>query len=187
MRAPNYSAQDYLGAMQALMPRGRAWPRDLSTVQARVLQGLAPTYAAQTARSNYLLVDAFPTTTNELLPEWEATLGLPSPAAGPNPTIAARQLLVAARFIGVGGLSRAAFIRYSGLLGFTVTITAGAPFRCGQSHCGQTLGTNEQMYAWTVQTSASTATAFGAYGQAVLQYELQRVALPYSVVQFKFT
>jgi hypothetical protein len=28
MPVSNYSAADYLGALQALLPRGRVWPRD---------------------------------------------------------------------------------------------------------------------------------------------------------------
>lgn len=187
MAAPLYSAADYLSALQALMPRGRVWSRDLSTVQSKVLAGLTKSYELQNARSNNLLVDAFPKTANELLPEWEASLGLPSPAVGPAPSIQARQTLVVARFVGAGGVSIPCFVNYAALLGYTVTIQSHAPFRCGQSHCGQSVGGVEQMYSWTIKTSGATVTPFGAYGPAVLQSELQRIAPPYSVLNFIFT
>ena len=187
MLAPTYQASDFVTALQNLMPRGRAWPRDLSSTQAQVLAGLAPVYAALLARDNNLLVDAFPATTVELLPEWESTLGLPSPAIGPSPTVLARQTLVLARFIGCGGQGIPDYVDYAALLGYTVTITGQAPFRCGQSGCGQHLGDVEQMFGWTITTSGGTSTPFGSYGTAVLQYELQRIAPPYSILNFIFT
>ena len=171
----------------ALLPRGRVWSRDPTTTQNKALAGLAPTYAQQTARASNLLVDAFPSTAVELLPEWEATLGLPSVAAGPAPSILARQTLVAARFIGAGGQTISAFKRYAGMLGFDISIVGQAPFRCGQSWCGQSLGGQEQMFGWTVTASAATATAFGDYGIAVLESELLRIVPPYSVLNFNIT
>lgn len=187
MAAPQYSAADYLAAMQALMPRGRIWPRDASTTQSKVLAGLTKSYEAQNARANNLLIDAFPKTTTELLPEWEASLGLPSSAAGPASALLARQMLVVARFVGAGGIAIPCFTRYAALLGYVISIHGHAPFRCGQSRCAQPLGGPEQMYAITVSTPAATATPFGAYGPAVLQSELQRIAPPYSVLNFLFT
>lgn len=106
MSAPNYSAADYLSAMQALMPRGRVWPKDSDATQTQVLGGLVQVYARNTARANNLLVDAFPGMSAELLPEWEATLGLPDPCAGVAPTVAARNAQVLARFTGLGGSRR---------------------------------------------------------------------------------
>lgn len=189
MAAPQYSAADYLAALQALMPRGRVWSRDPSTVQTKVLAGLTKSYEAQNARSNNLLSDAFPRTSVELLPEWEATLGLPALAAGPAPSVLARQTLVVARFVGVGGQSIPSFSNYATLLGFAVTFTRHAPFRCGQSRSGQALGAPEQIYALTASTSrgAATASPYGAYGPAVLQAEMQRIAPPFAVLNYLFT
>jgi len=189
MAAPLYRAADYLAALQALMPRGRVWSRDPAAVQTKVLAGLTKSYETHNARANNLLIDAFPKTTVELLPEWEASLGLPSLAAGPAPSVLARQTLVVARFVGAGGQSIPCFTNYSALLGFAVTFTRHAPFRCGQSRCGQPVGALEQMYALTALTSAdaATSTPFGAYGPAVLQAELQRITPPYSMVNYLFT
>lgn len=187
MPAPLYSAADYLGALQALMPRGRVWPRDTTAVQSKVLAGLTRSYAVQNARSNALLVDAFPATTNELLPEWESTLGLPTVAMGAAPSMLARQTLVTARFVGAGGMSIPSYRRYAALLGYSVQIQPHAPFRCGQSHCGQSVGALEQMFGWTASTPASTVTPFGAYGPAVLRSELDRVAPPHAVLNVVFT
>lgn len=187
MGAPQYSSDDFLRALQALMPPGRAWPRDASTVQSKVLAGLAQVYAAQTARSNNLLVDAFPATTQELLPEWEATLGLPSLAAGPNPTLQARQTLVMVRLIGSLGVSVAGLASYAAKLGYNVTIGTLSPFRCGQSGSGQPVGGLERMFGLLVTASKTSSMPFGVYGPAVLQDELTRILAPTTVLVLKFT
>lgn len=187
MAAPQYSSDDFLRAMQALMPRGSVWPRSPGALQTKILAGLAKSYESQTMRSNNLLVDAFPATSVELLPEWEASLGLPSTAAGPNPSTVARQTLVIARLIGALGVSVIDLKQYAALLGYEITVSGQAPFRCGQSHCGQSLGGVEQMFGLFVTAPSDAPTPFGSYGPAVLRDELARVAPPHAVLNFKFT
>jgi uncharacterized protein YmfQ (DUF2313 family) len=187
MAAPQYSAADYLAALQALMPRGAVWPRDAGALQTKVLAGLVKSYETQNQRANNLLVDAFPASAVELLPEWEASLGLPSSAAGPNPSTWARQTLVIARLVGSLGVSVADLQQYAALLGYQITITKLAPFRCGQSRCGEVLGGTERMFGLIVTAPGSAQTPFGAYGPAVLKDEMQRVAPPFSFLTFNFT
>ena len=188
MTAPLYTQADYLAAAQALMPRGRNWPRQDGAVQTQILAAVAHSYAVQNARANYLLVDAFPASTVELLPEWEATLGLPNPACGPAPTMRARQLLLLARFVGPNGATVADYTAYAALMGFSISITVGAPFRAGQSRCGHTVGGPEQVFNMVVVSSAAAVagTAFGAYGAAVLQSELRRIAPAHTIFNFIF-
>ncbi|NUB17341.1 DUF2313 domain-containing protein [Azospirillum brasilense] len=78
-----FTRADFRSAAQALLPRGRVWPRESGTVQGQVLDGLAASYERQTADAAALLVDAFPASTTQLLPEWEASLGLPDACTGP--------------------------------------------------------------------------------------------------------
>lgn len=186
MAAPLFSAEDYLAALQALMPRGRIWPRDSNSVQAQVLGGLAPSYEANNQRANNLLVDAFPSTSVELLPEWEATLGLTATSAGPTATVAARQALVVARLIGLNGISVADFTAYAGLLGYQISVKGNAPFRAGQSRAGAHLGRVERMFEWIVTAHALPSMPFGAYGPTLLQQEMQRLAPPYGFLKFVF-
>lgn len=91
MAAPFFSSADYLAALQALLPRGRVWPRESDATQTKALSGLAGVYERQNARSNNLLSDAFPITAYELLPEWESTLALPDPILGRDTTIQGRR------------------------------------------------------------------------------------------------
>ena len=100
----SFSAQDYLGALQALMPRGRVWPRDFDATQTQILLALAQIYERSDARSRQLLVDGFPKTAAELLPEWESTLGLPDSCGGAPESIAERQARVVVKLQEPGGM-----------------------------------------------------------------------------------
>ena len=69
MPGPDLSAADFVAAMQRLLPQGRVWPREPETNLYRLLLGLALIYEALTSRANYLLINAFPQTSTELLTE----------------------------------------------------------------------------------------------------------------------
>ncbi|MDR5857247.1 DUF2313 domain-containing protein [Caballeronia sp. LZ062] len=197
MLAPNFKAADFLSAMQALLPRGRVWPRDPDTVQAKVLSGLAPSYERQTARANYLLVDAFPPTTYELLPEWEATLGLPDPCAGTAPTIPARRAQVIARLTALGGASIPQLTAFAASLGYTVTITQYTQARAGMLKAGQPVNGYDWNFAWKITAPLNTivrAVAGGmaagdplaSWGNKVLECEIRAVMPAHTIPIFAY-
>ncbi|MFP3428729.1 putative phage tail protein [Paraburkholderia sp. SIMBA_061] len=198
MLAPNYTAADFLKAMQGLMPRGRVWPRDPDAVQTQVLSGLAPSYARSTARANYLLVDAFPATTYELLPEWESTLGLPDPCAGVAPTIGQRQAQVLARFVGVGGPTIQSLVTFAANLGYTVTISQFVEARADGLRADDPCCDTAWSYAWQVNAPLNTVTyavadamaaddPLASWGNAVLECELEAVMPAHTIPLFAYS
>ncbi|KVS52261.1 phage tail protein [Burkholderia cepacia] len=193
MSAPNYSASDFTSALMALMPRGLAWPRDPNSVMARTIATLAPIWSRHVAANNYLLVDAFPSTTVELLPEWEAALGLPDPCAGESPTLAQRQAQVVARFTNSGGQSVRYFLSYAKSLGFDVSITEFTPFRVGQQAAGDSVGVEGWAHTWRINVPPSTINYFRAsrsaageplasWGNAVLLCEMNTLKPAHTLV-----
>ena len=198
MSAPNYQASDFLTALQNLMPRGLAWPTNPGSVMAQVMGCLAPSFARHTARNNYLLVDAFPATSDELLPEWEETLGLPDPCAGVLPTLQQRQAQVVARLTNSGGQSIPYFINYASSLGYGVSVTEFSPFRIGQRRMGAQLGLQDWAFTWRINSAASTVTYFrtgrsgageplSAWGNAVLQCELANIKPAHTYLNFGYS
>jgi len=186
-----------LGALQALMPRGRLWPRDPDARQTMVLAGLAPSLARLVESMNALLVDAFPASTEHLLPEWEATLGLPDPCAGALPTIEARRAQVLARFIGTGGQSVSYYVAVATALGYPITVTEFTPFRLGQP-LGQPLNGEAWAYAWQINAPTFTVEYFelgtSALGEPfaywsnnVLQCEMQRLKPAHTQLTFAYS
>ena len=198
MAAPFYTAADYLSALQALMPRGRVWPRDSDATQTKALSGLTPTCARQNIAANNLLVDAFPSSTFQLLPEWEETLGLPDPCAGSSPTVQGRRSQVVTRFTGIGGQSVAYMTAFALTLGYSITISQFVPARSGLLRAGQPLNGSAWAHAWRVTAPLNTTFAFRAglstageplttIGNTVLECELRAIAPAHTTVFFVYS
>ena len=177
MAQSSFSSADYLSALQALLPRGRAWPRESTSAQSEMLAGLAPTYQR---------------------PEWEATLGLPSACTGTLPTLQARQAAVVGQLASVGGQSIPYFVGVAAKLGYPITITQYAPFRCGQSSCGQPLGGAAWFYAWRVNAPTYVITSFStgrsamgeplrSWANQTLPCVLSEYAPAHTILNFKYS
>jgi uncharacterized protein YmfQ (DUF2313 family) len=130
---PVFGDADYQQAMLSLLPRGRIWRRDPDSVLARLMLALAPAYTRSTQSAAQLLIDADPATTLDLLPEWEASLGLPDSCTPANPTLARRQASVRAKFAARGSLSKTYFTKLAAGLGYAITITEFTPFVAGMA------------------------------------------------------
>jgi uncharacterized protein YmfQ (DUF2313 family) len=196
MPAPTITAADITRAKQALLPTGPVWPREPDSVQAQVIAATAPTYERQIARSNNLLIDAFPATAVELLPEWESALGLPDPCAGESPTIQLRQQQVVARLIAGGGQSAEFFIGYAAALGYDITITMFAPFRAGMA-CGKPIYGEAWAHTWQVNAPTFQIEYFrvgddaageplAEWDSTVLQCELNRLKPAHTILIWNY-
>lgn len=148
---PRFSPDDYAAAARSLMPRGPAWSDDPASVQGRTLAALAQALARNDAAASQLLVDAFPSTADALLIEWEATLGLTGDGAPDQ-----RRAQVIARLVGAGGQSRARMIALAATLGFTVTIATYAPLRAGRFVAGAAAYGTAWIFAWSVTVTANS-------------------------------
>jgi uncharacterized protein YmfQ (DUF2313 family) len=144
---------DFAQKFQDHLPQGEIWSRDPSAFQSQVILSLLGTYQRLSARDSNLLVDSFPTSTVELITEWEATLGLPDSCTPLNPTFAQRLAAIAARIAAQGGQSVPYFISVAAALGFTITIT-------------EFTGSTALAYQWRINSALNTITYFRA-GQSV--------------------
>lgn len=192
-----FGTRDYQGAMLALLPRGRIWRRELGSILARVLGALAPTYARSTEVANGLLVDVVPTTTNDLLPEWEASLGLPDGCAPAGQSVSQRQAAVGAKWAARGGQSAAYFVSLAARLGYPITITMFAPSRFGQPF-GRPFGGEAWAHAWQVHAPTFTiqrfrfgadsfGSPFASFGNTYLQCRLQAAAPAQTAILFSYS
>ena len=118
----------YREQLQALLPPGRAWPRDDDADLTRLLAALADEFARIDARASALIDEADPLTALELLPDWERAAGLPDACVPIAEGIRARQIAVARKIAGLGGQSRAYFIDLAARIGLEVSIEEYAPF-----------------------------------------------------------
>lgn len=69
--------EGYLGQLQALLPRGAAWPRERTATLTSLLEVLAEELARTDGSAAALLDEIRPASTLDLLPDWERVAGLP--------------------------------------------------------------------------------------------------------------
>jgi uncharacterized protein YmfQ (DUF2313 family) len=198
MPSPVYTDADFVAGFQRLLPTGPIWPRDPESVLAQTILPLVKGYTRNAASALGLLADALPVTPVMLLPEWQQTLGLPDPCAGPAATLEISQQQVNARFIASGGQSAAYYIGVAAALGYPITITQFAPFRAGQGRAGQPLYGKDWAFAWQVNAPTFAPEYFRAgsgtagqplvvWGNTVLQCELQRLAPAQTILLFNYS
>jgi uncharacterized protein YmfQ (DUF2313 family) len=211
--APSYTVEQITQQFQALLPTGSVWPRDSEAVMTQVFSALMNTPQRLTADSATingdtvggaagLIQDAFPVAPVYLLPEWEATLGLPDPCAGPEPTLTLRQQAVAARFVATGGQSVPYMVNIAAQYGYTITITEfGPPYHFGQTF-GKPITGTLWAFAWQVNIEKASPTVYFPFGDAtnglfgdpfasgngdpVLRCELQRVSPAHTTLFFVY-
>ena len=154
MPIPVATATDYLWQFQRLLPRGRVWHRGWGSVQAAHLLTLMPTWARLHTRAGEVIAETFPcSVAAEMLPEWEATLGLPD--CEPLDTVQQRQAAVCAKFSMRGGQSVAYFINLAAAHGYTIEIEQHQAFRADINRADDPLYDGAWDYAWTVISPAT--------------------------------
>ncbi|ELT9610111.1 TPA: YmfQ family protein [Raoultella planticola] len=193
-----FTTDDYRQALQALIPTGRAWPRDPDTVQAAVLRSLAASFQRSDNDALGILSGAFPQTATIMLPEWEKALGLPDDCSiGEVDTIAKRQNAIVSKFISTGGQSKSYFIGIAKALGYNITIKEYRQARSGLSACGDGLNGDDWPFVWLVEgeeTNISYARVGLSYcgdplrswGNRQLECRLSALSPSYTLVKFGY-
>lgn len=188
---------DFEEAVRKLLPRGRAFPRQIGSVQDNFWKTVADRLAAVHARLADLTErEGFPPTAVELLSDWEEALGLPDPCLGANPVTAARQAAVAARLAATGGQSVPYYEQVATNLGGEIEVTEYAPARFGPDKFGTSaFQVPAAAYTWLValinpafffaQAGVSHfGEPFWQNGSSPIQCEIQRLAPGHTQVDF---
>lgn len=150
------SADNYREQLQALLPRGAAWPRDPASVLTSLLDGLAQEFARVDLRVDNLLEEIDPRTTSELLQDWERVLGLPDPCAGLAGTLSARRGDVVAKFTAIGYQTPAYFVAVAALLGYQIAIEEFMDYEPGHLINGVEISIAQWPYVWRVHAVDDT-------------------------------
>lgn len=154
------TADDYLGQLQALLPRGLAWARQASGVLTRLLLAWADEFARVDLRCDDLAEEADPRTTSELLLDWERVAGLPDPCVTISQTIEQRRSALASKLTYAGGQSRAYFIGLAEGMGYPgATIDEFALMTCNDD-CNDSLYSIADLFTWRLNLSGATGGVF---------------------------
>lgn len=175
---------DLVSAFQRLLPTGRAWRRDTQAVITQTITALLPNFQRCAANAVGLLTQTFPATTVDLIPEWEASLGLPNGCTPLGQTIAQQQAQIVAQLIASGGQSISYFLSVCTALGFPgCTITDGPA----------------NTYTWTINVPGSATDVVFRAGEnragdlleyfqqnALLECVLNRIKPAHTVLSFSY-
>ena len=192
-----HGVADYADRLLALLPSGRVWPREPGAVIPQAAAGMAPSFARLDARAAALLQDAPAGDLVELLPEWEATLGLPDPCAGEQPTIELRQRSVRAQIAARGGQSIPYFVALALALGFAVTVDEFAPARADVLAADDPVYGPDWADTWRITLPALSLEEFAAdesyaddplasWGSKTAECTLGRYAPGHTILQFAY-
>lgn len=183
------TSDDYLAQQQALLPRGKAWPRSRDARMTKILQANADGFARVDRRVDDLIEEADPRTTSELLSDWEEVAGLPDPcvvASGATQTKEQRRAALVAKLTAQGGQSRQFFIDLAAALGFPgATVDEYRPFKCN-SKCDDALWTEDDRFAWkinlpstggvfTMNCNSPCDSPLVAWGDSTVECRIQRL------------
>lgn len=191
------NAYDYRQQLQALIPTGKAWLRDIGAYITNLLAALAEEFARIDARAYDLINESDPRTTYELLPDWEKAAGLPDPCVTQALTVEQRQVALASKLAMVGGQSRAYFINLAAQLGYPdVTIDEYFPALCDDS-CDVSLWSEDDKWTWQINLPDDGAIFFAvcdgpcdvplsSWGDEVIECRINRYKPAHSTVVFAY-
>lgn len=190
------TTQDYLAALQGLLPQGHAWPRDPEALLSRLLLAWAEELARVDGRGDDLLDEADPRTAFEMLVDWERVCGLPSACLGPLSTLQERRQAVAAKLANQGGQSPAFFVGLAGALGYTVGLSEFLPLRVG-FRAGARCYALDWAFVWRVNSQGTSVTLFRAgqscagervrsFGNLKLECAIRAAAPEHTIVHFAY-
>lgn len=194
-----HTPEEYAYLLRNLLPPGQAFRRDPGTNLETFLRGLAIELSRVEARSDQLPIEVTPSTTTELLAEWEAVAGLPDKCSGRlEDTLQGRRNALMAKLSSVGGQSKAYFIEVAKQLGYDITITEFRPFRAGMSRAGDALtNTDDWVFAWRVNSRETTVISFRAglsaageplrsWGNSALECKITQLSPAHTYVFFAY-
>lgn len=198
-----HSAEAYQAQLAALLPRGRAWPREGDSTLMRLMLAEADELARIDGRAADLFEETDPRATLELLTDWERVAGLPDNCIPAPDSIAERRAALLSRLTGQGGQSRAYFIELAARMGYAITIDEFRPFVAG-SDAGEDLNGDDWAHAWRVNVlppAVDTGTGFtityftagsdagerlAGFGSLDLECVISRARPAHSVVLFSY-
>jgi len=147
-----FSAENYRQQLLSLLPRGRAWTRDTSSIWYQLFHALGAELSRVDGRSGDLIEEADTTITSELLAEWEDEFSLPDPCVENQPTTTddRRAIVVLHQRLVNGRQDKPYFIGLADAVDATITITEFTPFWSGVGVSGDECGDQPNLFYWMV-------------------------------------
>lgn len=194
------TADEYLSQLKGLLPMGPAWDLERVPELAAVLMGISAEFARIDARDFALYTEMDPAKVSELVPDWEAVMGLPDECLGDSPSFGDRQLAVQHRLTAVGSQNPAYFVNIAKGQGYpNATVIQHRAPRFGPARFGKThFGTWHVQFMWTLNTGGRQRVGrrfgvsywgerFGVNPGSALECLVNRYAPAHTVVHINYS
>lgn len=168
----------YFGALQQLLPPGKAWTRDADANLTQLLEALSFEPGRIGCAASQMLSEADPATAVELLPDWLRVLGLDADA---SLTTAQQQQAIVAWLTAQGGASIPFIEAVAEQLGYSVTVTEYFDEFIANSPCNAALYEPPSNWVWLVTTASAGVM------DSVLANVLHRLAPSHTFLLIDFT
>ena len=193
----SYTKEDFSHVIQSLLPSGRAWSRNPDSIQSKLILSLGRSYERSSRKAIYLVQDVFPATSTETLPEWEASVGLPSICSGLASTLQERRAQVVSRLTSSGGQSAQYYIDFAKTLGKEISVKSHAPFRAGISRAGDHSGLEDWFFTRSITLPRYSITHFRAgksvageairsWGDRAFECEIRQIIPSHTILLFSY-
>jgi uncharacterized protein YmfQ (DUF2313 family)/uncharacterized lipoprotein NlpE involved in copper resistance len=187
------------GVLRKLLPPGKLFSDSPGSMLQALLDGLGIELDRSSELADDLPRQLDPAEGDESLSDWERVLGLPD-GCGPAPvTVADRRRAVLGRLQSGDNLSRNFYVELARAQGYTARVEEleSAPFRCGSSRAGDTLGTEAGVFAWTLVVRSSKrhpfrvgasrcGTPLGSLADQQLECVIERAAPAHTQLGFRY-
>ena len=112
----------YRDQLHALLPAGRAWPEDSGTTLDSLVRAFASQFSATDRSASRLLDEILPSTTFQLLPDWERVAGLPDDCSVATSDVTIRRASLLAVLVTQATLHADQFVAVAARFGITITV-----------------------------------------------------------------
>ena len=150
------SLSDYRQAFLAALPLGLGVRRDSASNWWKLATAIATEPWRLDVRAAALFAEADPNKADELLPEWEALLGLPDGCYPAAVTLEARRAAVVAKLTGLAAPTPAGLEALATTVGEPATILEASPALAGVLSAGDPVNGEAWAFAFYVQAGSTT-------------------------------
>lgn len=160
--------QRYFGLFKKLFPRGFVWEavHNPKSTLSKLLLALSVEFARIEERALALVRESLPTTSFELLPDWERVFRLPDECtSNQSLTIEQRRQRISQLLTTRGGQNKNFYKQLAANFGFdigVIDVSDQPPFRAGQGRAGDRITNGTWRYAFVIQAPADSIIKFRA-------------------------
>jgi len=167
-----HSALNYKEMLKSLLPRGRALTREIDSWLDQLLYAYAEEFARVDSRADDFLLEAYSSTTNELIAEHEADYGIKWDG---TTQLAARRELVTAKLVARGQQDGSYFVQVADKIMYLVSIEEFQPCWAGIAVSGDPCGDQVNIFFWKVNTDINAQ--LGAFSFEFADMEFKSTSL----------